>query len=83
MVFVQPPQKKNSEWSQTSPTVFANSTELWEAFGPLRNPKMRSQELPEQTNPPKFLIFLAFLEKNVLLHISVSFWVSEVIHTLF
>ena len=73
MVFVQPPQKKNSEWSQTSPTVLANSTELWETFGPLRNPKMSSQELPEQTNPPKSMIFLAFSEKNGFSHISVSF----------
>ena len=73
MVFVQSPQKFFLDVAQTFPAGLVSSTDTQEAFGPLRNPKMSSQELPEQTNPPKSMIFLAFSEKNGFSHISVSF----------
>ena len=77
------PQKKISEWSQTFPAGLVGSTDSQEALGTLRNSKLSSQELLEQTNPPKFLIFGSIFEKKVFIHISVSFWVSEVFHTSF
>ena len=77
------PPKIFLDVAQTFPAGLVGSTDTQEAFGPLRNPKMSSQELPEQTNPPKSMIFLAFSEKNSFSHISVSFWVSEVFHTSF
>ena len=67
------PPKFFLDVAQTFSAGLVGSTDTQEAFGPLRNPKMSSQELPERTNPPKSMIFLAFSEKNGFSHISVSF----------